>query len=226
MSFLFVLVAATVSILVMFLITKLVGYRQISEICMYDYVNSITLGSIAADLAICDNIKEAVNCLIGMAVYGSITLILAVVTAKSRRARKVVVGAPIVLMEKGKLFRESFKKARLDLDEFLSMCRTQGYFDPSKMDTVLLEPNGQISVIPKPQSRPATPEDLKIPADREGISVNVIMDGRIEHKNLKAAGFDINWLKKELKTQGAKDEKEVFLASVDSKGTLNVFLEK
>lgn len=223
MRFLFVFVAGIVSVSVMFLIAKVIGYRQISELSMYDYINSITLGSIAAELAITPEWEDAIFCLIGMAVYGAITLLFAILSNKSKAARKILLGPPIVLMEKGQIYRNSFKKARMDLDEFLSMCRSSGYFDPGKIDTVLLEPSGKISVIPKSSDRPLTPSDMNLPTQRESISPNVIMDGRILSGNLRHSGRDEAWLQNELKNQGVQSVSDVFLATIDSNNQLQVF---
>ena len=88
-------------------------------------------------------------------------------------------GVMDVLMENGIMYRNSFKKAKLDLDEFLSMCRAAGYFDPFKIDTALMEPSGNISIIPKASDRPITTGDMKLPANRQTISVNLIMDVKV-----------------------------------------------
>lgn len=223
MRFIFVLCAAAVSVLIMFLIAKLIGYRQISELSMYDYINSITLGSIAADLAIAPEWDEAVYCVIGMVVYGAFTLIFSYASMKSKSARNLFVGPPIVLMEGGKIYKNSFKKANLDLDEFLSMCRSSGYFDPAKIDTVIMEPMGKISVIPKSSERPLTTKDMNVTAEREEITANVIMDGKVLPTHLKQIGLDENWLKNELKNQGAEPVEDIFLATVDSNKQLTVF---
>ncbi len=223
MKFLFVFAAAIVSVGIMFLIAKLVGYRQISDLSMYDYINSITLGSIAADLAISPTLDTAAYCVIGMVVYGTFTLLFSVVSAKSKRARQVIEGSPLVLMQNGKLYRESFKKAKLDLDEFLSICRVQGYFDPFNIDTALLEANGKISIIPKPSEKPVVISDLNLTAPKEKICSNVIMDGRVLSENLSAAGYNEDWLKKELKTAGYNSSDKIFLACINKDGKLNVF---
>ncbi len=223
MKFLFVFAAAIVSVGIMFLIAKLVGYRQISDLSMYDYINSITLGSIAADLAISPTLDTAVYCVIGMVVYGTFTLLFSVVSAKSKRARQVIEGSPLVLMQNGQLYRESFKKAKLDLDEFLSICRVQGYFDPFNIDTALLEANGNISIIPKPSEKPVVISDLNLTAPKEKICSNVIMDGRILSENLSVAGYNEDWLKKELKTVGYNSSDKIFLAYINKDGKLNVF---
>ena len=223
MTFLFVLLAATVSVVVMFLITKMVGYRQISELSMYDYINSITLGSIAAELAISSTLNKVIYCLIGMVVYGIFTLLFSIISTKSKRARNFLVGCPITLMEKGKLYRNGLKKSHLDLDEFLSMCRSNGYFDPSKIDTAILEPSGNISIIPIGSDRPVTANDLKISAQTDKISVNLIMDGIVQEKNLKKCGLDDKWLKENLKLQGVKRVEDVFLAVIDSNNSMRIY---
>ena len=75
----------------------------------------------------------------------------------------------------------------------------------------IFEHNGKLSILPKTANRPATPEDLKITAKATHIGVEVIMDGRVMGENLSRIGRDVNWLTKQLKTQGHKDAKEIFL---------------
>lgn len=222
MQFIFVAVMATVAVVVMFIIAKIIGYRQISEISMFDYINSITLGSIAADLAIAPDLNQALYCIIGMIVFGAATLFCAMMSIKSKSARRILVGEPIILMEKGKMYRNSFIKAKIDIDEFLSMCRIAGYFDPTKIDTVMLEPTGKISVIPKSSNRPLTPEDTKNPVKQERYLPDVIKDGKISNGNLRRSGFDENWLKIRLDELGAKKD-DVFLGLIDSENNLQIF---
>jgi len=207
----------------MFIIAKLVGYRQISEISMFDYINSITLGSIAADLAISENLKEATYCIIAMTVFGAFTVIFALISIKSKTARRILVGEPIVLMSTGKLYQNSLKKARLDLDEFLSMCRAAGYFNPAKIDTAILEPTGKLSVIPSASEKTITPNDMKIPSKQEGMCADLIKDGKIQNGNLRRRGLSEKWLNENLKLQGIKSETEILLATVDIENNLSVF---
>lgn len=222
---LFVLIAGIMSVVAMFIITKIIGYREISQLSMFDYINGITLGSIAADLAISTEWKEALYCMIGMVVYGMFTFLFSLVSRKSLMVRNLLVGKPILLMRKGKLFRNSFKKARLDLDEFLIMCRGKGYFDLNKIDTVLMEANGQISIIPKAKSRPLTPEDINVLVDEEGLVANVVVDGHIMYSNLKQIGNNKEWLISQLKSLGVDDVSQVFLAICDQNNKLTAYLK-
>lgn len=215
-------IAAVVSITVLFFISKLIGNRQISEMSLFDYINSITVGSIAAELAASDTLRDSVRFLIAAVVYGFVTFCFALISNKSRRIRGFLEGEPIILMRSGVLYRESFKRAHIDLNEFQMHCRVLGYFDISDIDTVILEANGKMSIIPKSAKEPLTVEAAGLTAKQEHLPVNAVMDGRILTSNLLAVGKDAKWLKAELAARGI-DRKNVFLATVDENGELTVF---
>jgi uncharacterized membrane protein YcaP (DUF421 family) len=126
-------------------------------------------------------------------------------------------------MNNGKLYRENLKKAKLDLSEFMVMCRQQGYFNLSDIQTAVFEFNGKLSILPVSKKRPANPEDLNLSPAPEFIHTEVIMDGRILNENLKRMGLDDKWLQKQLNAQGYKKTEEVFLALCDENNQLTVF---
>ena len=103
-------------------------------------------------------------------------------------------------------------KAKLDLSEFLLLCREQGYFDLDEIQLAVFEHNGKLSVLPRAASRPATPTDLGIPARMTHVGVEVIMDGRVMGENLGRMGLDERWLASRLKSEGYRDAREIFLA--------------
>ncbi len=220
MDFLTVIITSVVSLIVLFLLTKLVGNKQLSELNMFDYIVSITIGSIAAEMA--TELEHPEKPLIAMVVYSAISYLISVLTSKWLPLRRIIFGHSIVLMEKGKLYRKNFKKSRLDLNEFLMQARLNGYFDLSSLDTAIMEASGKISFMPYAAKRPTTPEDMNIVPASENIFFNVIMDGNILEKNLQYAGRDKNWLNNELKVQGVT-LKDVFLGTLDNSGTLNIF---
>ncbi len=211
-----------VSLAVLFLMAKLIGKKQLSEINLFDYINSITIGSIAAEFATMEP-SEFLRPLIGIIVYGAATTVISVIASKSRRARKILVGKATILMDNGKIYREELKKTRLDIDEFLGMLRVNGFFDLMQIKTVILEANGRLSVLPKATDRPMTPKDANIDVDNEYVFYNVIMDGQIMQDTLRRAGKNEMWLMQELKKQDIGDVHQVFLACCDNNNTLNVF---
>ena len=129
MSFLMLCLTTLGSFGVLFLVDKFVGHKQIAQLDFFDYITGITIGSIAAEMA--TELEEPWKPLTAMAIYGSFTLLLSVLTNKFPRTRKALNGSPTILLDHAKLYRNNLKKARLDLSEFMVMCRQQGYFDLS-----------------------------------------------------------------------------------------------
>ena len=124
-----VLGTSVASIVALFLLAKLMGNKQISQLSMFDYIVGITIGSIAAEMA--TDLESPLRSLLAMVVYGLLAFFISVLTSKSLRARRVITGRPILLMSDGKIYRDNLKRARLDLTEFLALCRVSGYFDLS-----------------------------------------------------------------------------------------------
>ena len=148
-------------------------------------------------------------------IYGAVTVLLNIITSKAPRTRKYINGSPTIIMDNGKLYRENLKKAKLDLSEFLLMCRQQGYFDLTSIQTAVFEYNGQLTILPVSAQRPATPNDMSLAPEQELLFTELIMDGRILEDNLKRMGLNLNWLEKQLKQCGIASAKEVFLAICD-----------
>lgn len=221
MDYLKIAMTSVSSLIILFILTKLSGNKHISQLTMFDYIVSITLGSIAAEMA--TDLETPEHSVIAMAIYVFFSVIISYLNDKSIKLRRFFFGHSIILMQNGKILKSNLNKAHIDLNEFLMQARTNGYFDISAINYAILEPSGKISFMPLPSNRPATPNDLKIVTESEEINLNVIMDGVVLNRNLKDCGKDINWLKNELKTQGIKNIKNVLLATLDRNSTLKVF---
>ena len=161
--------------------------------------------------------------LTAMIVYAVIAFAISIISNKSINFRKIVTGRPIILFDNGKIFRKNLKKARLDINDFLTLCRFSGYFDISEIQTAMLEHNGGISILPKASCKPATPNDLNINVSPKTISFVFISDTKILHNNLKKAGKDENWLYTQIKAQGYTCEKEIMLAQCDNNNNLSIY---
>ena len=205
-----VILTTLLSVAALFIITKIMGHRQVSQLDFFDYVSGITIGSIGAELATEPESPE--KPLIALCVWGGVALLLNLLAHKLPKTRKYINGTPTILMDSGRLCRDNLKKAKLDLSEFMLLCREQGYFDLDEIQIAVFEHNGKLSILPKAANRPATPEDLKIPAKATHLGVEVIMDGRIMGENLARIGLDGAWLDSRLHSQGFKSTKEIFLA--------------
>ena len=114
----------------------------------------------------------------------------------------------------------------MNLPFLLSLLRLQGYVKVSDVEFAIIEPDGNLSVIPTSQSRPVTPNDLKIDTQYEGITLPLIIDGEIQYNNLKFAKLDTAWLNQEVRKAGASKPEDVFLAELDTTGKLSIDLFK
>ena len=209
MDILKLLLTALLSVVALFVITKIMGRKQVAQLDFFDYVSGITIGSIGAELA--TELESPWKPLVALIAWGAVSLLLNFITSRLPRSRKYINGTPTILMHEGKIYRENLKKARLDLSEFLLLCRERGFFDLEDIQTAVFEHNGKLSILPKSANRPATPEDLGITVKSAHIGVEVIMDGRVMGENLSRMGRNEKWLEKQLKSQGYKDAKNIFL---------------
>lgn len=216
------IITALGSIVTLFILSKLMGNREMSQLSVFDYINSITIGSIASEMATCE-FTDLVKPFTAMLVFAIFNICLSLLTNKSIRARRLVTGKPSILYDNGQLYYKTFEKAKMDLGEFLVQCRVNGYFDLSEIQTALLEPNGKISFLPVSNKRPVTGEDLNISPSQNYLVANVIIDGKIMSQNLKHIGNNENWLTKQLRIHNISDVSEVFLATCDRNNKLCIY---
>lgn len=222
---LYIIALSLGSILAIFILTKLMGYRQMSQMSMFDYIIGITIGSIAAEMATSLE-EDFIQPLTAMIVYAVAALTLAFITSKSIKARRVIEGEPLVLLSHGELYRCNLKKAKMDVAEFLAQCRVNGYFDVSKLECAILEGNGKISFLPKVEDRPLTPSDMQLTPEQDYMVANVILDGKVMEENLRHMGKDEKWLHGQITALGAKQEEDVLLATCDRSDKVTVYLKK
>lgn len=213
MNFLLLCLTALGSFGALFLVAKFIGHKQIAQLDFFDYITGITIGSIAAEMA--TELEEPWKPLTAMVIYGGATLLLSIISKKFLRSRKYLNGTPTILMDRGKLYYENLKKAKLDLSEFMVMCRQQGYFDLTSIQTAVFEYNGKLTILPVSSQRPVTPNDMNLTPEQELLFTELIMDGRILDGNLKRMGLDMTWLDKQLKQRHISSPQDVFLAVCD-----------
>ncbi len=217
--------AAFGTMIAVFVFTKLMGNREMSQLSMFDYVSSITIGSIAGEMAVMST-ESFFKPLVAMVVFSIFSVLISYSTCKSITLRRFFEGQSILLYQNGQIFEKNLLKAKLDIDEFLAACRLEGYFDLEEVHTIFLEPSGMISVLPKSANRPATPQDLNLSPTQCMPLANIIIDGKILYDNLQNSGKDDKWLNKQLDSKGVKNLKDVMLATFDfSDSTLNIYLK-
>ena len=198
------------SVIALFVVTKLMGHKQVAQLDFFDYVCGITIGSIGAELA--TDLEAPWKPLVALIIYGLVSILLSLLTHRFPKTRKYINGTPTILMNAGVLYRENLKRAKLDLSEFLLLCREQGYFDLDEIQTAVFEHNGKLSILPRAASRPATPEEMRITAKATHVGTELIMDGRVMGENLTRIGKSEAWLTQKLQLQGYRSPTQILLA--------------
>ena len=221
MEILSIFLTTALSVITLFIIAKFMGHKQIAQLDFFDYITGITIGSIAAELA--TELETPLQPFLATIFYGLFAVALNLLTSKFPITRKYVNGTPTIIMTNGKIYRENMKKAKLDLSEFMLMCRQAGYFDLSSVHTAILEYNGKLSILPVSAQRPLTPEDMNLSPEQSHICTEIIMDGRILEENLKRRGLDLTWLQRQLAAQGYSDAGKVFLGLCDEENNLALY---
>lgn len=214
MEILKICLTSILSIIELFFLTKIMGKRQVSQLSLFDYINGITIGSIAADMAF-SPLDEFWKPAVAIVIYGVFAIVCSVLSNKFIGFRRFFVGKALVLMDNGTIYRENLKKTKLDLNEFLTQCRIGGYFNIDDLQTVIMEPNGQLSFLPKSELRPANPQDMGMQPKKETAPIVLVSDGEILYENLSDCGKNEIWLRKELKDGNFPPIEKIYVAFVN-----------
>ncbi|MDD2435499.1 MAG: DUF421 domain-containing protein [Bacilli bacterium] len=216
-----ILFRGIIALATLFLVTKLVGKKQISELSLFDYVIGISIGNFAAEMTI--NIEsQYINGVVALLLFGLMSYLISFLTIKSIMLRRFFMGVPTIVIEEGKIMTNNLKKIKFDINDLLEVARLSGYFNISDIEYAVMETSGEISFLPKGKKLPVTIEDMKLKEKKQGLCSNVIIDGKIMTENLKNINKDEKWLSRELKLKGYKLE-NVILGIVDINNKLTIF---
>ncbi|MCK8826330.1 DUF421 domain-containing protein [Natroniella acetigena] len=204
---------------IVFLTFRVMGKRQIGELQPYELAITIMISALAA-IPMQDTDIPLINSLTPIILIFSTQIYMSAITTKSTTGRRLICGKPTILIENGQIVEGELNKSRININELLEELRIKGYPDISEVEFAFIETNGALSIIPKSQKRPVTPEDLNIDTDYEGIPHPIIIDGQIHTKNLEKVGLSEEWLKEELISLGINNTSDIFFANLDSTGNL------
>ncbi len=200
-----------ISLITLFFITKIMGKKQVSQLSMLDYVIGISIGSFAAEMAT-DLDTPIFYGVASIVFFGIPASLISYLTIKSIKLRRIITGAPTIVMAHGKILENGLKKSRFDVNDLLEECRIKGYFDLSEIDYAVMEANGELSFLPK--FKPVTAKDMNLKIEKQGLCANIIIDSKVMKENLKLVNKNQEWLNKELKIKGIS-LKEILLATID-----------
>ncbi|MBE6138593.1 MAG: DUF421 domain-containing protein [Firmicutes bacterium] len=217
-----VIARSLLSLMVLFLVTKILGKKQVSQLSMFDYVIGISIGNFAAEMTT-DLELSYVNGITAVLVFGFVAYLVSYFSMKSIILRRFFIGTPTVLIKDGKILVNSLRKCKFDINDLLEECRVSGYFDISQIEYALLEANGKLSILSKGEYLNVTIKDMDLPPKKQGLCANVVIDGKIMKNNLKFINKNEKWLWKELKIKGYNNLKSILLATVDNNEKLMIY---
>lgn len=211
------------SFLILLLLTRLLGKQQVSQLTFYEYLNGITFGSIAANMAT-DDLANAPDHLVGLVTYGILTLLVSWLALKNRKIRKALAGEPVIVIQDGNILEDNLRKMHMDLDELTMLLRAENIFDYKELELAIVEQSGALSVMKKPAYQGVTRQDLHLHAKSKGLAVEVIIDGQIVYENLRAMDLDGKWLVEQLRQRKIAKASQVCLATVNKQRQLQIDL--
>ncbi|MFB0920409.1 MAG: DUF421 domain-containing protein [Oscillospiraceae bacterium] len=206
---------------VLLCLALLMGRKQLSQMTFFDYIVGITIGSIAAVLTV-DRTINIFDGAIAIVTWSVLPIIVGYIAMKSIRFRLLVDREPKVIIQKGVIINKNMLKEKYNVGDLLMQLRDKGVFDISEVDYAILEPNGKLSVLKKPQFSPVTPAEITLEPRQTGVMIELVIDGSIIEKHLESIKRDKDWLMGELKKRQIESVEKVVLAGYLPSGDLYV----
>jgi len=214
---------AVLSFVILFTLARLLGKKQISHLTFFDYVVGIAIGTMASSIAI-DKSLSFGHGVTALVIYTVLSLLIGFGAVKSFKFREIVESSPVILVKDGKVMEKTLLKQRMTFDDLLNGLRVKGAFNLSEVELAMMETNGDISVLKKPQYQALTPNDIGLEVEEDHGPSLAIIDGEVLEHHLQYLGYTKEWLLEEIKKQGANELEDVFLAQINSDGSLFVDL--
>lgn len=211
--------------LILLLVLRLMGKRQIGELQPSELVTTLLLSQIASQPILAQNVPIAYG-VIPVCIVVCLEVIFSFVMTRVPFLKRIFVGKPSILIDKGKIDTKELLHVRVTVEELMSELRSHGVGDPADVYYAVMEENGSISVILKAASETVRRKDIDIKAEESGISRLIISDGVVNTENLKKSGKDENWLQKQLQQSKLRSEDVFMMTCTDTSQIYTVKKQK
>ncbi|QVK17343.1 DUF421 domain-containing protein [Mycoplasmatota bacterium] len=216
------LLSTTLSFLVLLLLTRSLGKKQMSQLTFFNYITGITIGSIAANIVTLEG-EDFVQTISSLIWWCLLTYVVDVLVIKFPKARVFLDGEPSIVIKKGELQHKTLKKLRLDMDNLLTLMREKDVFSIMDIDYAIVEPNGELTILKKPDKQALIKKDIDIiPEPQLYMPTQIIISGFIVRKNMKELNLSYDWLYEQLHNHGIDKVEDVFYAELQPDGSLFV----
>lgn len=195
-------------------ITRILGRQQVAQLTVYEYINGITFGSIAANMAT-DLSESTWGHVVGLFLFGALTYIIGYISKKKRSFSKVVQGEPILVIQDGHILEKNLSRFHYTVDDLTHLLRKKDIFNILDVKYAILENTGEVSVLKVAGKENVTVEDMNLQTTQEELITDIIVTGVIIYENLKKRNISVKWLTGQLKMMGVKDIKDIYFATLD-----------
>lgn len=209
-----VVVRSTIAYVVLLVLSRVIGRKMLSHITFFDFVIGIALGSLAVRISL-GNESSLLYGILSASTMTALVLLTDLLNLRSLLFRKWEEGEPILLVRQGKLLDSNLAKAKVSVSKVLMLLRQKDVFRLEDVDYALIENDGQLSVWLKPEQMPATAADMQVTKPAHQLPLDLIIDGKILHRNLQASGHDEVWLQRRLQSFGLNRPEQAFYASIN-----------
>ncbi|MCM0646834.1 DUF421 domain-containing protein [Clostridium swellfunianum] len=214
----FIVMLRTIILYFIVVITmRIMGKRQIGEMQPFELVIAIMVSELAS-LPMQDTRIPLVHGVIPIVTLLFLQAVISMAELKSEVARTIFSGKPSIIIKDGTIDIKQLKYDRFNINDLFEELRLQGYYNIEDIQYAILETSGQLSVIPKTELEPVTRQDMKIKTTQDLLPVTLVLDGKINHHNLKVVDKNTSWLSSQLKQNNIASVDKVFIALIDSKG--------
>lgn len=212
----------TFAFVVLLVLARMLGKKQLSQLTFFNYVTGITIGSIAANITTSTTMPYW-DGLISLLLWSLLTLIVGYISLKPGRIRVILDGEPTIIIKKGKILEKAMAGCHLNMDDLSMMLREKNIFSLGEVEYAIFEPDGEISILKKAEHQSLTKQDVKLSEPSPlFVPTEIIVDGKIVERNLRELNLSQEWLEKELRKQQISSVQEVFYAEVKGDGTLYI----
>ena len=217
-----ILIRTLILYLIVLLVIRIMGKSELSKMSPFQLVVIFMIAELAA-IPIEDPDVSLINGAIAIFMLLFLQVLISLLSIKSEKFKNFINGKPSILVENGQINEKELKKLRITINDLMEQLRIANSPSLSDVDYAVMESNGDLSVIQKPDKRPLSPADMKIPKPEEVMPLMILSDGVLYSKNLSQMGYDANQLKGHLLTLGIKSFEEVFMAFCDEQRKVHVY---
>jgi uncharacterized membrane protein YcaP (DUF421 family) len=218
----FLTVSTLLTFIVLLLLVRWLGSTQLTQLTFFNWVAGASMGNLAANMISSQTVADWASACYTLVIFTLASGIAAILALKSRHLRRVANGEPTVLIHKGIILRENLRKTRVNIDVLMMLLREKGYFSYDEIEFAIMEPTGNLSILPEPEAQSVSKGDMvhgpNLSRRGQGPYIELIIDGEIDQDKLQSLGHDEDWLLAKVHQQGAQSIADVTYLAVNKEG--------